>query len=154
MGTMSTKDSSSCLPDDASSSSGGEDGLTYLQRTEAYRQDVINAHAYRAAEDAKAYDLLSPEEKALADARIASDPQGTFTATGRRIGGYVRRLVGSSLCTDEDAPHGMFIFVPILMILMLVLFMYRKPVLNYLSGKATPSYKGLRNIQKKAPVRH
>merc|ERR1711964_697088 len=65
-----------------------------------------------------------------------------------------RRLAGSSLCTDEDAPHGMFIFVPILMILMLVLFMYRKPVLNYLSGKATPSYKGLRIIQKKAPVRH
>merc|ERR1711964_201580 len=65
-----------------------------------------------------------------------------------------RRLVGSALCTDEDVPHGMFIFAPILLILMLVLFMYRKPVQAFFADKASASYKGLRFIQKMAPVRH
>merc|ERR1711964_550997 len=45
---------------------------------------------------------------------------------------------------------------PLLLILMLVLFMYRKPIQNYFSGSnsAKPSYGGLRNNRKKAPIRH
>merc|ERR1711964_652563 len=67
-----------------------------------------------------------------------------------------RRLVESSICKDGDhAPHDLFILAPLLMILMLVFFMYRKPVRNYLSGKKSVSFTGLtRFIQKKAPVRH
>jgi len=38
-----------------------------------------------------------------------------------------RRLVGCSLATDHDAPHGLFIFVPILMILMLIYLILGKP---------------------------
>jgi len=37
-----------------------------------------------------------------------------------------RRLAACSLTTDHDAPHGLFIFVPILMILMLVYVILRK----------------------------
>merc|ERR1711964_6459 len=74
----------------------------------------------------------------------------------RDRGALVRRLVDSSICKDGDhAPHDLFILAPLLMILMMVFFMYRKPVRNYLSGKTSVSYKGLtRFIQKKTPVRH
>merc|ERR1711964_686113 len=66
-----------------------------------------------------------------------------------------RRLAGCP-ATDHDAPSTGFIFVPLMVILMLVLFMYRKPIQNYFSGSssAKPSYGGLRNIRKKAPIRH
>jgi len=70
-----------------------------------------------------------------------------------------RRLAGCGLSNDHEAPHGLFILAPILMILMMVYFMYRKPLVeikNYLSGSRSekPSSGGVRNIRKKAPVRH
>merc|ERR1711964_74654 len=63
-----------------------------------------------------------------------------------------RRLTAPSLPTDT-APSAVFILAPLLIILMLVVFMYRKPIQRYFSGKAlAPSSKGLRFIRKKAPI--
>merc|ERR1711964_445581 len=66
---------------------------------------------------------LTPEERALA------------------VTCMQRRLAGSSL-TSHDAPTTSFIFGPILLLLMLVFFMYRKPIQKYFSGSssAKPSY--------------
>merc|ERR1711964_480090 len=82
--------------------------------------------------------------------RDATDPTTEFQKA------WGRRLVGCGLSNDHDAPHGLFILAPILMILMMVFFMYRKPIQNSFSGSrsAKPSYGGLRNIRKKAPVVH
>merc|ERR1712098_721220 len=52
-----------------------------------------------------------------------------------------RRLDESSLCRDHDVPLP-FILAPLFIILMLVLFMYRKPVQRFLYGVGKPSYGG------------
>merc|ERR1711964_503547 len=66
-----------------------------------------------------------------------------------------RRLAASSVISNHDAPSD-WLLAPLLFILMLVLFMYRKPIQEFLSGSNSvkTSYGGLRKIQKKPPVRH
>merc|ERR1711964_388031 len=66
-----------------------------------------------------------------------------------------RRLAASSVISDHDAPSD-WLLAPLLLILILVFFMYRKPIQEFLSGSNSQktSYGGLRNIQKKSPVRH
>merc|ERR1711964_562649 len=64
-----------------------------------------------------------------------------------------RRLAASS--PTDAAPSEMLILAPLLFILMLVLFMYRKPIQRYFSEKASlPSNEGARFIRKNAPVLH
>merc|ERR1711964_55892 len=67
--------------------------------------------------------------------REATDPTTEFQKA------WGRRLVGCGLSNDHDAPHGLFILAPILMIMMLVFFMYRNPIQKYFSGSnsAKPS---------------
>merc|ERR1711964_907405 len=48
--------------------------------------------------------------------------------------GLGRRLAGCSLTTDHDAPHGLFIFAPILMILMLAYLILRRPAAKWNSA--------------------
>merc|ERR1711964_925657 len=66
-----------------------------------------------------------------------------------------RRLAACSVISDHDTPSDLLL-APLLFILILVLFMYRKPIQEFLSGSnsAKTSYGGLRKIQKKPPVRH
>merc|ERR1711964_182258 len=90
-------------------------------------------------------------------ARDTVDPFGNPMYSANRFGEDLpRRLAGCSVLSDHDAPSDFFILAPLLLILMLVFFMYRKPIQNYFSGSspAKPSHGGLRNIRKKAPIRH
>jgi len=65
-----------------------------------------------------------------------------------------RSLAGCGLSDDLDAPHGMFILAPILIILMLVLFIFPKPLRQLLS-RATkkPSTKGSQGTRKRPAER-
>merc|ERR1711964_636715 len=63
-----------------------------------------------------------------------SVPEEFTSVPRRRLGApYMRRnAVGSSsLPTDHDAPHGLFIFVPILMFLILIYLILRKPAAKW-----------------------
>merc|ERR1711964_769282 len=62
-----------------------------------------------------------------------------------------RRLAGCELSNDVDAPHGMFLLVPLLMILMLVFFLYRKPIRNRFTTSQKPFFQRVRGIVKKSP---
>merc|ERR1711900_91699 len=48
-----------------------------------------------------------------------------------------RRLAACSLTTDHDTPHGLFIFVPILMILMPIYLILRKPAAKWNSASSS-----------------
>merc|ERR1711964_81381 len=65
-----------------------------------------------------------------------------------------RRLAASPLCAEEDASHWMFVLAPLLLLLMPVLFMYRKPAQHFFAEKVSPCCKNLRSTKQKAPVRH
>merc|ERR1711964_174269 len=65
-----------------------------------------------------------------------------------------RRLTASPLRVEEEASPWVSFLAPLLLILMLVLFMYRKPVQHFFAGNASPCCKGLRSTKQKAPVRH
>merc|ERR1711900_123487 len=62
----------------------------------------------------------------------------------------LRRLAGCEISNDQDASHGIFILAPILMILMLVLFMYRRPLQRLFSNVAEKSSRYVTGVQKKA----
>merc|ERR1711964_599333 len=87
-----------------------------------------------------------------------SDPTSDLLARARSIADLfqlrTRRLAACSVMSDHDA--NLFVFAPFLLILMLVFYMYRKPIQNYFSESrsAKPSSGGLRITRKKAPVRH
>jgi len=74
--------------------------------------------------------------------------------------GYYRRLAdGSSLATNNDASHGIFILLPILVILMLVFFMCRKHTKTWLSllsptaASSSITCKSLRDNREKPAMR-
>merc|ERR1711964_624431 len=66
-----------------------------------------------------------------------------------------RRLPVCSVLSDHDTPSGSgMILAPLIFVLILVFFMYRKPIQEFFGSSKKPSYGGVRKIQKKAPVRH
>merc|ERR1711964_636627 len=75
--------------------------------------------------------------------------------------GYYRRLAdGSSLATNNDASHGIFILLPILVILMLAFVMCRKHTKTWLSllsptaASSSITCKSLRDNREKPAMRH
>merc|ERR1711964_177523 len=98
-------------------------------------RDKIDVEAERRAAQSASVDQRDP---ALVDP--------SFQTRARRL---------ASCSADQSAPSDMLL-IPLLLILMMVFFMYRKPIQEFFtrsnSGKTT--YGGLRMIHKKAPVRH
>merc|ERR1711964_42307 len=82
----------------------------------------------------------------LSDTCSSSSDLGDETLT--------RRLAASPLRVEEEASPWVSFLAPLLLILMLVLFMYRKPVQHFFAENASPCCKGLRSTKQKAPVRH
>merc|ERR1711964_659024 len=66
----------------------------------------------------------------------------------------IRRLIANSPSNGENAQSGMLILAPIFLVLMLLFFMFRKPLGNLLKESPKPSFTRPRGIQKKAPIFH
>merc|ERR1711964_726304 len=78
------------------------------------------------------------------------------TAIGKLVtgGGLARRrrLAAGSLPADAVSSPVMSILAPILLVLMLVLFLFRKPLANLLKETKKPSFTRARGIRKRAPI--
>merc|ERR1711964_878959 len=78
------------------------------------------------------------------------------TAIGKLVtgGGLARRrrLAAGSLPADAVSPPVMSILAPILLVLMLVFFLFRKPLAHLLKETKKPSFTRPRGIRKRAPI--
>merc|ERR1711964_427994 len=110
--------------------------LTYIQNLEREKKDLESARGYKPLGKTHGRVL----ELAGLIARAKRD-------CAKRFPDHPRRL--PSLTANQE-PSSVSSIVPlILLMLMLVLFMYRKPVQRYFSGKVSPMRRHF--IQKKAP---
>merc|ERR1711964_420714 len=99
-------------------------------------------------------DLLASQREAV-DAIIAKEE--TFRNMKREVqtqlGLPITRRLGQ-LSGEEDSESAMLILLPFLLVLMLVFFLFRKPLANALKESRQPSFTRPRGIRKKAPIFH